>query len=53
LDPRYPPAVNANQYYKDYNRKKNAKEKLSEQLEQARRELQYIDTVLDALTRAK
>lgn len=53
LDPRYPPAVNANKYFKDYNRKKTAKTKLAEQLDRARSELRYVDTVRDALSRAK
>ncbi len=51
------PALNANQnaqkYYKEYRKAKTAEEKLAEQIAIANRELEYLDSVLDALTRAE
>lgn len=53
LDVRLSPSQNAQKYYKAYNKKKSAKSILAHQLENAHRELEYIDTVFDSLTRAQ
>lgn len=53
LDSRLTPAQNAQKYYKRYNKAKSAEVHLTEQIELARRELAYIDTVFDSLTRAQ
>jgi predicted ribosome quality control (RQC) complex YloA/Tae2 family protein len=52
LDKRLTPSANAQKYYKKYNKAKAAKIHLTEQLEKAEEELNYIYTVLDSLTRA-
>lgn len=52
LDPLLTPSQNAQKYYKDYRKAKTAEEKLQEQISMAEAELQYVDTVLDALSRA-
>ncbi len=44
---------NAQKYYKEYRKAKTAEEKLTEQIEIAGRELEYLDSVLDALARAE
>lgn len=53
LDEKLSPSQNAQRYYKKYNRKKKAKEELVKQIEASEKELVYIDTVFDALTRAE
>lgn len=53
LDPALTPSQNAQKYYKEYRKSKTAEEKLTEQIELAGRELEYLDTVLDALSRAE
>ena len=53
LDERLTPAVNAQRYYKLYNKSKNAKVYLTEQISIAEKELEYINSVFDALTRAE
>jgi len=53
LDKRLSPSQNAQVYYKKYNKSKAAKIHLAEQLEKAEEELNYIYTVLDALSRAE
>lgn len=53
LDSRLTPAQNAQRYYKRYNKCKSAEEHLTEQIEQGERELVYLDTVFDSLTRAE
>ncbi len=53
LDVQLSPSQNAQKYYKSYNKKKAAKAILAVQLDNAHRELEYIDTVFDALTRAQ
>ncbi len=53
LDARLTPSQNAQRYYKKYNKAKSAKEHLTVQLEEARRELEYLSTVSDALTRCE
>lgn len=52
LSSRMTPAQNAQFYYKKYNKAKSARIHLKIQLEEAERELEYIATVHDALTRA-
>ncbi len=52
LDKRLTPSANAQRYYKKYNKSKAAKIHLTQQLEMAQEELEYIYTVLDSLTRA-
>ena len=46
------PQENAAKFYKDYTRMKNAQKELTHQLELGRTELQYLESVLDELTRA-
>lgn len=53
LDPALTPSQNAQKYYKEYRKAKTAEEKLTEQIAIARRELEYLDSVLDALSRAE
>ncbi len=53
LDERLTPAANAQKYFKLYNKSKTAKVELTKQVEIARRELEYIYTVFDALTKAE
>lgn len=53
LDPALTPSQNAQKYYKEYRKAKTAEEKLSEQIAIANRELEYLDSVLDALVRAE
>ena len=53
LDPALTPNQNAQKYYKEYRKAKTAEEKLNEQIAIAQRELEYLDTVLDALARAE
>lgn len=52
LDTRLTPSQNAQKYYKKYAKSKSAKEHLAKQLELSAKELEYIKTVSDALTRA-
>ncbi len=53
LDARLTPAQNAQQYFKKYNKSKSAEAALSCQLELAKAELNYIDTVFDSLSKAE
>lgn len=53
LDDRLSPSQNAQRYYKNYNRKKNAKIEITKQIDEAKSELKYIDAVLDSLSRAE
>ncbi len=53
LDPALTPSQNAQKYYKEYRKAKTAEEKLTEQIGLAQKELVYLDTVLDALSRAE
>lgn len=53
LDERKTPAANAQQYYKKYNKAKSAKVMLTKQLEEAEKELAYIDSVFDSLAKAE
>ncbi|MCX7615361.1 MAG: NFACT family protein [Clostridiales bacterium] len=52
LDIKLSPQQNAQRYYKNYNRMKNAEAALRVQIEQTERELLYLDSVLDELSRA-
>lgn len=53
LDPSLTPNQNAQKYYKEYRKAKTAEEKLTEQIDLAGKELEYLDSVLDALARAE
>ncbi len=53
LDPALTPSQNAQKYYKEYRKAKTAEEKLAEQISLAEQELEYLETVLDALARAE
>ena len=52
LDKQLTPAQNAQVKYKKYNKLKNGKVYLSQQIEIAKNELSYIDTVAESLSRA-
>ena len=52
LDTRLSPSQNAQRYYKRYNKLKKAKEELTKQMDLGKKELEYIETVFDALTKA-
>lgn len=52
LKPELSPSKNAQRYYKLYTKAKTAEEHSTEQLKSAREELAYLETVLDAVTRA-
>jgi len=51
LDPLLTPSMNAQKYYKEFAKKKTAKEALTKQLGIAKSELEYVETVSDALSR--
>ncbi|MBO7302783.1 MAG: NFACT family protein, partial [Clostridia bacterium] len=53
LDSRLSPSANAQRFYKKYAKTKTAKIELAKQITLAEEELQYINTVFDALTRAE
>ncbi|MCQ2431814.1 MAG: NFACT family protein, partial [Clostridia bacterium] len=53
LDNRLAPSQNAQRFYKRYNKAKNAEIVLAEQIEIAKGEIAYLDTVFDALTHAE
>ncbi len=53
LDPRLSASVNAQKYYKKYNKLKTAKTEATKRAEQAKAELSYIKTVADALSRSE
>lgn len=52
LDVRKTPSQNAQYYYNEYKKAVTAEEKLAVQIEKGKEELQYLDSVFDALTRA-
>lgn len=52
LDPALTAAQNAQRYYKEYRKAKTAQQMLKVQIEKAKEELEYIDSVFDALSRA-
>lgn len=51
-DPSKSPAANAQKYFKDYRKAKTAEAMLTELIEQGKNDLQYLETVADALERA-
>lgn len=53
LDPALTPVQNAQKYYKEYRKAQTAEQMLTQQIHQAREELDYLDTVFDALSRAQ
>ena len=53
LNPAISPAANAQKYYKDYQKAKNAEAYLTEQLQKGEAELEYLDSVLDEVARAE
>lgn len=53
LDERLTPAANAQKYYKLYNKSKNARVFLTEQIALAQKEIEYINSVFDSLTKAE
>ena len=53
LDKRLSPSGNAQKYYKKYAKTKSARIHLTEQIESAEKELEYLGTVLDSLSRAE
>jgi len=52
LDMMKTPSQNIQHYYNEYKKSATAEKKLSEQISKGEEELQYIDSVFDALTRA-
>jgi len=53
LDPLLAPQQNAAKYYKEYNKAKKAEEMLTVQLEKGRRELDYLNRVLEGIALAE
>jgi len=53
LDPALSPAQNSQKYFKDYKKTYVAEKKLKEQIENGFEELNYIESVIDALSRAE
>ena len=53
LDPLLTPQQNAAKYYKEYNKAKTAEEVLTQQIEQGTAELDYLESVLAALSEAE
>ncbi len=53
VDASLTPAQNAQKYYKEYRKKQVAQSKLTAFINEADREAQYLDTVIDALSRAE
>lgn len=53
LDPLLTPQQNAAKYFKQYNKAKTAEIYLTEQMAKARRERDWLESVLDELTRAE
>ena len=53
LDSRLSPSQNAQAYYKKYAKMKNAEIEIDKQLRITRSELDYVDSVLDSLSRAR
>ena len=53
LDPLLTPQQNAAKYYKEYNKAKTAQEMLTQQLEKGRKELDYLNSVLENITLAE
>lgn len=53
LDPALSAATNAQRYYKNYQKAKTAEQVLKVQIEKAESELDYVSSVLDAISRAE
>ncbi len=53
LDPLLTPQQNAAKYYKEYSKAKTAEVVLTQQLEKGRRELEYLNSVLENITLAE
>ena len=53
LNPAISPAANAQKYYKEYQKEKNAEIFLAEQIEKGRAELEYFESVIDEVSRAQ
>ncbi len=53
LDSRLSPSANAQRYYKRYNKSKSARVELTKQIQLGENELNYIDSVFDALSHAE
>ena len=53
LDPSLSAAVNSQRYYKSYQKAKTAEQVLKVQIETAEKELDYVSSVLDSLSRAR
>ncbi len=53
LSPQISPQQNAARFYKDYNRAKNAERVLTEQISKGELELDYVNSILDELSRAE
>ena len=53
LDARLSPSQNAQRYYKLYTKCKTARVMIAEQTEKAKAELHYIESVIDAISRAE
>lgn len=47
------PSQNAQKYYKKYNKMKTAEQYLEKQIEQSEKELAYMDTIFESLTKAQ
>lgn len=52
LDPMLTPPQNAQKYYRAYRKARTAQEMLTVQIQKARQELRYLDTVFEELARA-
>ncbi len=53
LDVRLSPQENAQRYFKRYNKAKTAEEVLTKQLEQGRDDLEYLESVIEAISEAE
>lgn len=53
LNPAISPAANAQKYYKDYQKAKNAENVLTEQIKKGHNDLLYVESVLDTVIRAE
>ena len=53
LDPLLTPQQNAAKYYKEYNKAKTAEQMLTIQMEKGRRELDYLNSVLESIALAE
>lgn len=51
-DPALSPSANAQKYFKEYHKAKNAEKLLGELIEQSEQELMYLESVIDAVNRA-